>query len=64
MEDSQKALELTREFIRLVRDYRQSQNPDIFDKMKGINKQYAIANGGGDLFSLFEDLQPSGIKPV
>jgi len=62
MDDLKKAQELTNQFIRLELNYRQSKNPDIFHEMKNINKQYGIANGGGDLFSLYQSYQPVRIR--
>jgi len=50
MHDTDKALELMREFIRLEHEYRQTLNPAILPRLEEIAAQYIIANGSGDLF--------------
>lgn len=57
MDDPKKAQALTNQFIRLEHDYRREKCPVILEQMEGINEEYAIANGGGDLFSLYQNSQ-------
>ena len=59
MEDSDKALELTKEFIRLKRQFEKTESLSILEEMKAISRQYTIINGGGDLFSLYKYSRPT-----
>ena len=53
-ENPEVALDLVREFIRLDKKYKNNKNIFVLAKMKEIDKQYTIANGGGNLFVLWQ----------
>ena len=48
--DNDEAIDLVRRFICLEHRHRHNMTADILEEMQEINRQYAIANGGGDLF--------------
>ncbi|MBL1278124.1 MAG: hypothetical protein COB30_018770 [Ectothiorhodospiraceae bacterium] len=53
-ENPEMALELVRRFIRLDKKYKNNKNIFVLEEMKKIDKQYTIANGGGNLFVLWQ----------
>lgn len=59
METENTAIELMKDFIRLVHEYRKTLNPDILPRLKKIAEQYEEINGFGGIYKITnsEDLK-------